>query len=71
MQDGLPRRIGMPRMEGKPMDDKEPNRRIDAYLDAHWEEVVADIDALVRIPSVEDKGAATEGAPFGLVRARR
>ena len=66
MQDGLPRRIGMPRMEGKPMDDKELNRRIDAYLDAHWEEVVADIDALVRIPSVEDKGAATEGAPFGL-----
>ena len=35
-------------------------QRIQDYLDAHWEEVVADIDALVRIPSFEDRSAAAE-----------
>lgn len=39
---------------------------IDAYLEARWEQVVADIDALVRIPSTEDMAAAQPGAPFGL-----
>lgn len=38
---------------------------IDAYLDAHWDEVVADIDSLVRIASVEDLASAAPGAPFG------
>ena len=38
---------------------------IDAYLDERWDQVVADIDALVRIPSTEDLGAAQSGAPFG------
>lgn len=40
-------------------------REIDAYLEAHWNEIVADIDALVRIESVEDLAAAAESAPFG------
>lgn len=40
-------------------------QRIQEYLDAHWEEVVADIDALVRLPSFEDRSAAAEGAPYG------
>ena len=40
-------------------------QRIQEYLDAHWEEVVADIDALVCIPSFEDHSAAAEGAPYG------
>lgn len=40
-------------------------QRIQEYLDAHWEEVVADIDALVRVPSFEDRSAAAEGAPYG------
>lgn len=38
---------------------------IDRYLDEHWEDIVADIDRLVRIPSFEDLGAAAEGAPYG------
>ena len=38
---------------------------IDAYLAAHWDEVVADIDSLVRIASVEDLANAAPGAPFG------
>ena len=38
---------------------------IDAYLDERWEQVVADIDSLVRIPSTEDLAAAQPGAPFG------
>ena len=38
---------------------------IQDYLSENWEQIVADIDALVRIPSVEDLDAATPGAPFG------
>ncbi len=38
---------------------------VDEYLDAHWDEVLADIDALVSIESVEDLASAREGAPFG------
>ena len=38
---------------------------IDAYLDAHWDEIVADIDSLVRIASVEDLAGAAPGAPYG------
>ena len=40
-------------------------QRIQEYVDAHWSDVVADIDALVRIPGFEDNAAAGEGAPFG------
>ena len=34
------------------MDETQINAKIDAYLVAHWDDIVADIDALVRIPSV-------------------
>ena len=47
------------------MNDEELTRRIDAYINAHWEDVVADIDDLVRIPSVEELDKAAENAPFG------
>ena len=36
-----------------------------AYVDEVWEDVVADIDSLVQVESVEDREHATEGAPFG------
>ena len=40
-------------------------QRVQEYLDKHWEDVVADIDTLVHIPSFEDKSAAGGCAPFG------
>lgn len=43
----------------------ELQREIDNYLDAHWDKVVGDIDALVHIESVEDLIATDAGAPFG------
>ena len=45
--------------------DELLEQRIDRYLDEHWEDIVADIDRLVRIPSFEDLDAAAEGAPYG------
>ena len=54
------------RATGKiPLSAAELNARIDAYVEAHWNDVVSDIDALVRIPSVEDPATAAPGAPFG------
>ena len=47
------------------MNQEQLDAKIDAYLDAHWEDMVADIDALVRIPSVEEQDKAEAGAPFG------
>ncbi len=49
------------------MNQDEIIQRIDEYLDAHWDDMVADIDALVRIPSYleEDKADADAAAPFG------
>ena len=43
----------------------ELQRDIEAYRDAHWDEVLADIEALVSIASVEDLDAATPDAPYG------
>ena len=40
-------------------------QEIDAYLEKHWEDVVSDIDALVRIQSVEQLDATAPGAPYG------
>lgn len=40
-------------------------KEIDEYLAQNWEQVVADIDALVQIPSMEDMAQAAEGAPYG------
>lgn len=47
------------------MDQSQMNCRINAYLDEHWNDIVSDIDTLVRIPSVEELDKAAEGAPFG------
>lgn len=47
------------------MDETLINSKIDAYLESHWDEMIADIDTLVRIPSVEELDKATAGAPFG------
>lgn len=47
------------------MDETLINDKIDAYLDEHWDDIVADIDTLVRIPSVEELDKAAEGAPYG------
>lgn len=41
------------------------SQAIDAYLEANWEAMVEDIDALVRIPSILEADQAKEGAPFG------
>ncbi len=38
---------------------------IESYIRENWDQVLRDIDALVRIPSVEDLGAAASGAPYG------
>ena len=38
---------------------------IDAYIDANWENVIADIRTLVQVPSVEDLDAAAPNAPYG------
>ena len=43
----------------------ELQNEIDNWRDAHWDEVMADLEALVEVESVEDLGAAREGAPFG------
>ena len=47
------------------MIDPELNQRVDAYVDEVWEDVVADIAAVVSHPSVADSAAAEPGAPFG------
>ena len=45
--------------------DDELQHEIESYVEAHWDEVVGDIDELVRVESVEDLEAAAEGAPYG------
>lgn len=54
------------------MDDKTLNGKIDEYLAQNWDQMVADIDTLVQIPSVEDLGRANAqaGSPFGPEPAR-
>ena len=46
-------------------DDKKLIADAREYVDEVWESVVADIDHLVRVESVEDKEHAAPGAPFG------
>ena len=43
----------------------ELQTQIDSYRDEHWGEIIADLESLVKIESVENLGDATEGAPFG------
>lgn len=52
------------------MIDQNFERELNVYLAAHWDDMVADLDALVRIPSVEDPATAGPGAPFGNGPAR-
>ncbi|MEQ3361383.1 Sapep family Mn(2+)-dependent dipeptidase [Raoultibacter massiliensis] len=47
------------------MEHEELGAKIDAYIDEVWEQVVEDIDTLVRIPSTEDLDSAAPGAPYG------
>ena len=45
--------------------DESIQAEIDAYRDAHWGDVLDDIEALVSVESVEYLDAAAPGAPFG------
>ncbi len=47
------------------MDGSGLDSRIEAYLDSNWEQIVDDIERLVRIESVEDMDTACHGSPFG------
>ena len=47
------------------MIDPELEQSVDAYVDAVWEDVVADIADLVSHPSVADAAQGVPGAPFG------
>ena len=47
------------------MVDEQLKREVDAYVDEVWEDVVADMDCLVRHDSVEDLAAAEPGKPWG------
>lgn len=47
------------------MNSAQLNEKIDAYLEANWENMVEDISTLVRIPSVLEQDKACAGAPFG------
>lgn len=40
-------------------------QQLDAWVDAHREEIVAETQAILQIPSVEDEATAGPGAPFG------
>lgn len=40
-------------------------RQIEEYRETHWDDVMRDIESLVRIASVEDLASASVGAPFG------
>lgn len=39
--------------------------QLDAWVDAHAEEIIAETQAILRIPSVEEKATVGENAPFG------
>ena len=45
--------------------DKTLDAKIDSYINDNWEQVVADIALLVKIPSFEELDKAAPGAPFG------
>lgn len=62
---GMGMRAGVARRKGADMADEELRRRVDAYVDEVWEDVVEDIRSLVRIDSVEDLSAAEPGRPWG------
>lgn len=43
----------------------ELRKDIERYIDEKWDEVIADMEALIAIESVEDLDSATPNAPFG------
>lgn len=45
--------------------DEQLRAEAEAFVDEVWEDVVADIDLLVQVESVEDRPHAAPGAPFG------
>ena len=47
------------------MVDEQLKREVDAYVEEVWEDVVADMDRLVRHDSVEDLEHAEPGKPWG------
>lgn len=47
------------------MSDEELKQWIDEYVDRVWEDLVSDMDALVSVPSVENRAEAKEGEPWG------
>lgn len=47
------------------MADAKTLEQIDQWVEDHWEDVIADIETLVNIPSQEDLDHATEGKPYG------
>ena len=47
------------------MADEKLMRDVEKYVDEVWEDVVADIDDLIQVESVEDRDHAAEGMPFG------
>ena len=50
---------------GEHMVDEQFKRDVNSFVDEVWEDVVADIDRLVRHESVEDLSAAEPGKPWG------
>ena len=47
------------------MSEEKLCAEIDSYLDANWDSIVADIERVVKIESVEELDKAKPGAPFG------
>lgn len=47
------------------MDVSKLMESVDAYVEAHWDDCLADISRLVEIPSFEERDKATADAPFG------
>ena len=47
------------------MVNEQFKKDVDTFVDEVWEDVVADIDRLVRHESVEDLAAAEPGKPWG------
>ena len=40
-------------------------KEIETWRDAHWDEILSDIESLVEVESIEDLPAGVEGAPYG------
>ena len=45
--------------------DEELSRALDSYLDSNWDKMLADLERLVRIESVQDMSRADEKQPYG------